>query len=131
MLIIRPPNAARKAGPTSFRKPALTTRSGAYAATSLVSASSQSARLGWSATACTKVGMPAAAARSSPATAGRSEPTATTDDAVGRVAAGVDQRLQQGSGAGDEHHHPGRLAAYEVDGQRHGDHPIQQGRRPP
>ena len=77
MLIIRPPNASRKHGPTSFMKPALITRSGAYAATSAVRARSQSFRLGWSATAWTKVGIPAAAARASPAIPGRSEPTAT------------------------------------------------------
>ena len=60
-------------------KPALITRSGAYAATSSVRARSQACRgLGWSATDWTKVGIPAASARASPATPGRSDPTATT-----------------------------------------------------
>ena len=58
--------------------PALTTRSGAYAATSAVSASVPAGPARVVGHGCTKVGMPAASARASPATPGRSEPTATT-----------------------------------------------------
>src|SRR3954468_10172257 len=78
VLIVRPPNRARKSGPTSFMNPALITRSGSYAATRSARAASQPARSDGSTRGWTKVLTPAAAARSRPTTPGRSEPTATT-----------------------------------------------------
>ena len=44
VLIIRPPNRSRNAGPTSFMNPALITRSGSYPATRSVRPKSQAAR---------------------------------------------------------------------------------------
>ena len=100
--------------------PALITRSGAYAETFAVSARSQASRLGWSATGTTKVGMPAASARASPATPGRSEPTATIARPKSGVTRGVDQGLQQRARARDQDHRRGcSVGARQVGGQRH------------
>ena len=106
VLTNRPPNRSRKAAPASFMKPAETTRSGSYAATASVSASSHAARSGWSATGTTNVGTPARSARSRAAMPGRSQPTATTRGAVRRVGGGVEQGLEVGAGPGDEDDQP-------------------------
>src|SRR6185437_6529896 len=72
----RPANRPRNALPTSFMKPAQTTRSGWYAAQAAASASSQASRAGKSPTCRVNAGMPAASARPSAAMPSRSAPTA-------------------------------------------------------
>ena len=94
--------AARNSAPTSFMKPASTTRSGSMPATVSASARSQCSRLANWPTRCTKVGTPARSARARPSMPSRSAPTATTRGAVRRVGARVEQRLQVGAGPRDE-----------------------------
>ena len=82
-------------------KPAVTTRAGATASICAARATSHSARDGKSAGRQTNVGMPARSARSIPDARAVG---ADGDDAgaVGRVDGRVEQRLQEGSRAGDE-----------------------------
>src|SRR5665647_1238985 len=77
VLMKRSPKRARNAAPTSFMKPAETTRSGWYESTRSASPTSQAARSSSLPSGWTKVGTPAARARSSPYAPALSEPTAT------------------------------------------------------
>ena len=106
VLTKRSPNRARNAGPTSFMKPAETTRSGSCSATAAASAASQAARSAKSGTATTNVGTRACSALVRAVMPGRSAPTATTGRPVGRVGAGVEQGLQVGAGARDQDDDP-------------------------
>src|SRR5665647_1972830 len=77
VLMKRSPKRARNAAPTSFMKPAETTRSGWYESTRSASPTSQATRSSPLPSGWTKVGTPAARARSSPWAPALSEPTAT------------------------------------------------------
>ena len=97
--------------PASFMKPAETTRSGWYAATASVNATSQASRSGKSRTRRTKVGTPAASALSRAGMSGRSAPTATICAPYAGSAVASSEGLQVGARARDEDDHPGRHGA--------------------
>ena len=92
--------------------PAETTRSASYDATDAVSAASQSSRLSKSPTRCTKVGTPARSARASPSMSVTVGADADHLRAVRRIARGVEQGLEVGTGTGHQDDHTERALGH-------------------
>ena len=104
VLTIRPPNRAWKPSPTSFMKPASTTRSGSCSATARAMVSSHAARSSWS---FDPVHERRDAGPLGPGQALDAVAVGADGDdlgAVRRIEAGVEQRLQVGAATGHEHH---------------------------